>query len=48
MVSRVQRPKRVPERGKNLPMNWAKVIEVQVDLYGRIQPKPAPHVDVWP
>ena len=36
--ARVQRPKRVPKRGKNLPMSCANVTEVQVDLRGRIHP----------
>jgi hypothetical protein len=38
----VKWPKRVPERGENLPLSCANAAEVQVDLDGRIHPKPAP------
>jgi hypothetical protein len=42
LVSGVKWPKRVPERGENLPLSCANAAEVQVDLDGRIHPKPAP------
>jgi hypothetical protein len=29
-------------------LSWANIVEVQVDLGGRIHPKTAPHADAWP
>ena len=43
MVPTFEGPKRAPRRARTRPVSCINTIEVQVNLYGRIHPKPAPH-----
>ena len=43
LVPYIEGPKRAPRRAWIRSLSCADVIEVQVDLCGRIHPKPAPH-----
>ena len=43
LVPCVEGPKRGLKRGRTLPLSCMNAIEVQVNLDGRIHPKPAPH-----
>jgi hypothetical protein len=42
LVPPVEVPKRVPRRRMTRWLSWANVVEVQVDLEGRMQPRTAP------
>ena len=43
LVPYVEGPKRGLKRGRTLPLSCINAIEVQVNLDGRIHPKPAPY-----
>jgi hypothetical protein len=48
LVQYLEGPKRGLKRGWAQSLSCINAIEVQVNLDGRIHPKPAPRADAWP